>query len=166
MINLKNILPKKGEPVWVVPSGAVIDGDMSTRRSLRIDGIVTGNVHVEERLVIGPGGQVTGNIDGGYILVQGKVVGNITGNTKVFVTETAVIEGLIDAPEKDIREGASVKEAAAQAAVLPEVAVPAMPVAVQENIDIIPPQTPKMDVMENVEKIWTPVRAANNNTWF
>ncbi|WP_184546958.1 bactofilin family protein [Mucilaginibacter sp. FT3.2] len=86
----------------LISEGCVVDGSVKAPAFARIDGQVTGDVTVDEGLILGEKGQVTGNIVTKEIVVYGivlgdiqtesleiKATGKITGNIK---TQTLLVE--------------------------------------------------------------------------
>ena len=57
--------------------GCVIDGNMKAPAFVRIEGQITGDVTVEEGLILGEKGLITGNIVTKEMIVYGTVKGHI-----------------------------------------------------------------------------------------
>jgi cytoskeletal protein CcmA (bactofilin family) len=82
-----------------------VKGDMKYNTLLRIDGSLRGNIMAPPSagVVIGPTGQLYGNILGiGTCLIEGKVVGNVNAES-VAVTETGQVHGDISARSLDMK---------------------------------------------------------------
>lgn len=62
----------------LISAGTVLQGDIECEGDLRIDGIIQGSVQATARVIIGPDGQVEGNIRGAQADVGGTVNGHIT----------------------------------------------------------------------------------------
>lgn len=65
----------------IIGAGTVITGDITTDRDMRIDGTLTGSINVKGKLVVGP----SGNIEGEVICQNADIQGSIKG--KIGVAE-------------------------------------------------------------------------------
>ena len=87
--------------------GTVIDGDIKSNGDLRIDGLLTGTIDAKGKLVVGP----TGNISGDVVCQNAEILGTING--KLTVAEllslkiTAKINGDIITNKLSIEPGAN-----------------------------------------------------------
>src|ERR1700712_1916971 len=86
----------------LISDGSILDGNLKAPAFARIDGLVNGDVAIDEGLILGEKGTVKGNITTKEIVVYGtvngdiqtnsleiKATGRITGNIK---TQTLVVE--------------------------------------------------------------------------
>jgi cytoskeletal protein CcmA (bactofilin family) len=91
----------------LIQSDTVIEGDVKANGDIRIDGTLKGTLHVKGKLVVGP----TGNIDGEVHCQNADISGSIKGKT--FVSEllalktTARLSGDIVTGKLAIEPGAS-----------------------------------------------------------
>jgi cytoskeletal protein CcmA (bactofilin family) len=90
----------------VVGQNSEFHGTISTRGSLRIEGIVDGDIENAEGVVIGQNGQITGNINSQSVVVGGKVIGNITAASTIEIHTGAHVAGDLKAPQFSINPGA------------------------------------------------------------
>lgn len=67
---------------------------------------LTGNFYCAEDIVIERMAQFTGNIAGKNCIISGKTTGDITATEHLFIRESAVINGNVNAPAIDIEPGA------------------------------------------------------------
>lgn len=74
-------------------SKAVIEGGFTAEGSVRIDGVVNGNVTVTENLIIGATGIITGDIAAKAIVIGGEVIGDVEAPEKAELTATAKVLG-------------------------------------------------------------------------
>lgn len=65
----------------VISEGLCIEGDLIGKGSVKIDGSVTGNIKIEEGLIVGEVGDITGDIHAENVIVFGKIVGDIICKT-------------------------------------------------------------------------------------
>ena len=90
----------------LIGPGTEIKGDLICEGDIRIDGRVDGTVRVGQRLVIGEGGVVNGNIKAGNAIIAGSVTGNInTAQTTVLHGKSSV-KGDIHTSQIIIESGA------------------------------------------------------------
>ncbi len=61
----------------LIGDGGVLDGNLKAPAFARIDGQVSGNVTIDEGLILGEKGLITGNIHTKEIVVYGTVKGDI-----------------------------------------------------------------------------------------
>ena len=95
-----------GELNTIVGKGTVIEGDLRVKNSLRIDGMVKGNVNTTDTIIIGKEGEVEGKVRAKHLLLGGKVKGNVFASGRVFLESTASIFGDIKAVRLVVDEGA------------------------------------------------------------
>ncbi len=79
----------------VIGKGTVFEGIISTKETLRVDGLVKGTINSEGTLVIGNGGKVEGTINTVNVLVGGEVEGEIFASNNVEANPTGRIFGSI-----------------------------------------------------------------------
>ena len=82
----------------LIEEGTFINGGiMNGPKSVRINGTFTGEIQIENDLIIGEAGIVNGPISAKNILVCGHVSGNITATETVQFTETSRVVGDVKA---------------------------------------------------------------------
>jgi cytoskeletal protein CcmA (bactofilin family) len=88
-----------------------IEGELRGREDLVIDGSVEGKIIVAgHQLTVGENGQVNADIqDASSVVVQGKLVGNVTAEHRIEIGSTGSILGNIRAPRVALVEGARFK---------------------------------------------------------
>jgi len=84
-------------------------GQISGTAAVVIEGRVEGEIELENRVVVGPRGEVEGKIVGTTVEVSGKVVGNVRGVERVQVLESGKLEGDVTSARVVIAEGAFFK---------------------------------------------------------
>ena len=84
-------------------------GDVSTTKSIRVDGKLIGNITESESVVVGEAAEIEGNIKTKYIVVSGKINGNITADDGIELLATAKVIGDIYTNILYINEGAIFK---------------------------------------------------------
>ena len=87
-----------------------IKGEVTSEEPLTIAGHVDGSVEVVGQLLtIAEGGKATATLMATTILVSGSVTGSLSAKDKIVVSETAIIEGDLDAPALSLADGARVQ---------------------------------------------------------
>lgn len=94
----------------IIGKGAVIGGDFTAEKSVRMDGVIEGNVKVTGEIVIGATGRVNGNVEAAAAIIGGEVYGNVTAPERVELTPTArlignIKTGLVVIDEKAVFQG-------------------------------------------------------------
>ena len=84
----------------VLGNGAAFEGNVSCEGSIRVEGILKGDVKVSDTLIVGPDGSVTGDISAGGVIIFGKVNGKMDAGTLEIkstgeITGEVLIETLI-----------------------------------------------------------------------
>ena len=77
----------------IIGKGAVVDGDFIATGSVRLDGVVEGNVKVGGHLLVGVSGKIHGDVEAASIAVGGEVIGNVVAMDKTEMTSTARVIG-------------------------------------------------------------------------
>ena len=78
----------------VLGDGAVFEGNVSCDGSMKVEGILKGDVKTTNTLVVGPNGSVNGDISAGEVIVFGEVNGKIDAGT-LEIKSTGKITGEI-----------------------------------------------------------------------
>jgi cytoskeletal protein CcmA (bactofilin family) len=89
----------------IVGDGTRVAGQVSVKGTIRIDGIVEGDVHADW-VVVGEAGKILGNTLTRGMVVGGSVEGNIEATETVELMGKASMTGEIHAPKLSIAEGA------------------------------------------------------------
>ncbi len=97
----------------ILGEGMVIDGRLRVSGSALIHGVVTGNIEADsgaEMVVVGVGetGRVQGNIVAHQVMIDGRVMGDVSGSARVELMSKAVVEGNLTYGTLVIDEGARV----------------------------------------------------------
>jgi len=99
----------KPQDSFLLPKGISIQGDIESKISGRIDGIVSGNIQIDAKLIIGEDAVISGDITALNLIVYGRVEGNIECKNKAVICNNAVIKGGIIATTLEIEEGAVIE---------------------------------------------------------
>ena len=94
-----------GEITTLLGRGASFEGKLTFEGTVRIDGRFKGEVFSEDTLVIGEGAVVEAQIEIGEVIIQGKVVGNITAKRSIEIHAPGHVEGDLHTPNLQIDKG-------------------------------------------------------------
>ncbi len=103
--NDKNI-EKFNKIETIVSHHTEIKGNMSSKGSLRIDGIFEGIIEHADGIILGETGIIKGDINAQNIVIGGKITGNITAAETIEILETAQVYGDMNSSTLSIAEGA------------------------------------------------------------
>jgi cytoskeletal protein CcmA (bactofilin family) len=85
----------------------VIRGTISANEDLRLNGRVEGSIDVPNHvLTVGPEGRIEGEIRAKGAVIEGIVVGDVRATDRLVLAATGALDGDIEAPRLEIREGA------------------------------------------------------------
>ncbi len=97
------------EPAVIGPSIS-LKGELSGEEDLMIQGRVEGRIELKKNHVtIGRNGQLKGDIYGKVISIEGEVQGNLFGEEKIVIRESAVVRGNMRTPRFSLEDGAKFK---------------------------------------------------------
>lgn len=91
----------------VIGSGLIIDGNLKTEGSIRIDGQVLGRVQSTAGVELGPASSISADVHGQRVSVAGTVLGNVHASERVDLLSGARLTGDVRAPRLTIADGAS-----------------------------------------------------------
>lgn len=89
-----------------IQEGTEIKGDLSVITSIRIDGVVHGDINCSAKLVLGKTGHVIGNIISGQAEIEGSIQGEVVIQDKLVLKSGCKIDGNIKTGLLVIEEGA------------------------------------------------------------
>jgi cytoskeletal protein CcmA (bactofilin family) len=81
------------DEVTIISSGVVIEGKLSSKGNVRVDGTVKGDVNVNGSVTVGESGDINGEINADIITVGGKIMGKLNAKEKVVLEGKAVLKG-------------------------------------------------------------------------
>lgn len=104
----KEQLLMKTEEDKILDVDASMQGSLTFRDpvNLRINGKFEGSLDTKGNLTIGENAEVHANIVGEYIVISGKVIGNVVAANRLSLTSTAHLVGDIRTPRLSVSEGA------------------------------------------------------------
>lgn len=92
----------------VIDKHLVIAGDLATDGTVRVDGRIEGSLHRIDRMIIGDGACVVGNVEAREVVIGGELTGDLRVSGRVEVQESGMVRGNIHAPAVLLAEGGTV----------------------------------------------------------
>tara|TARA_B100000902_G_C27010939_1_gene764759 strand:+ start:304 stop:759 length:456 start_codon:yes stop_codon:yes gene_type:complete len=96
-----------------IGENCVIDGDITFEKTIEIHGKIVGTVKIAENctsasLIIKKSGLVEGDVYGSDVVIEGEVVGNVSGKKKITIENSAFVSGNVYYDILDMHGGATV----------------------------------------------------------
>ena len=89
-----------------IVEGTIIQGDITSSADFRLDGHLLGNFTSKGKLVVGPAGSVTGDINCKNVDIEGAVEGKIFVEELLNLKETAKVRGEVICGKLAVEPGA------------------------------------------------------------
>jgi cytoskeletal protein CcmA (bactofilin family) len=89
----------------LISEGCILDGNLKAPAYARIDGQITGDVWIDEGLILGEKGSILGNVVTKEIVVYGTISGNLQVNA-LEIKSTGKITGEIRTQTLEVENGA------------------------------------------------------------
>ena len=88
----------------VIGADIIFKGDISGGHTIKIDGQVMGNIHIENGIILGEKALITGNIKSNNIIIYGTLIGNVESK-ELILKNGATVTGDIDTQGIEIEMG-------------------------------------------------------------
>ncbi len=95
-----------GAQLNIFGKGTIVEGDITTQSSIRIDGTIKGKVNCKHTLTIGPGGSIEGEVEAENAIIGGQVKGKLFVKQKLVLESTSSMMGELRAAKLIVDEGA------------------------------------------------------------
>lgn len=89
----------------IIGQGTTVIGEIKSKGTVRVEGMISGRVHCEDTVVIQETGRVKGDLVAGQIIISGEVEGNVYSHDRLEITTKGKLVGDITAPRVSIAEG-------------------------------------------------------------
>lgn len=100
----------KLEGPTVIGKSVTINGQISSREDVTLDGLVEGKVSLpESRLTLGSNARIKADIEAQDVVIYGLVEGNIRATGRIELREAAVVRGDLVAGRLSIEENTTLK---------------------------------------------------------
>ena len=90
----------------VLSSGVSIEGDLTFRNELLIDGNVKGKINATGALTVGKNAHIRGEVRTKSVIIQGTVKGNVFASERCVLEPGATLHGDIESPRLAVDENA------------------------------------------------------------
>lgn len=91
--------------VTIIGQGTTIIGELKSKGTVRIEGMVSGRIHCDDTIVVQETGRVKADLVAGQIIISGEVEGNVFAHDRLEVASKGKLLGDITAPKIAIAEG-------------------------------------------------------------
>jgi cytoskeletal protein CcmA (bactofilin family) len=99
---------KQAEGSTVIGRSVTIQGDVTGKEDLYVDGVVEGTITLpESRLTVGPNAHVRADVSAREVVIFGAIEGNIRASGRIELRGSAVVKGDLSAERLSIEENAS-----------------------------------------------------------
>lgn len=88
-----------------VGKGVHFKGVITYNGSVRIDGILDGEIHTDGVLLVGEEAIITAKVTAGTLICQGKITGDILVKEKIKLRAPAIVSGSVITPKLSMEEG-------------------------------------------------------------
>ena len=97
----------------IIGENCVIEGDVTFEKTIEVHGKIVGTVKIAENctsasLIIKKSGIVEGDVYGSDVVIEGEVVGNVSGKKKINIQNSAYVSGNVYYDILDMQGGATV----------------------------------------------------------
>lgn len=102
--------PNYDKPATIIHHDTRIDlSQLASKSSVQVNGILNGDMEVQESIVVGEAGHINGNMKAAFVLVAGHVEGNIVVEEQIHLTKSAKVRGDIQCRSMIVDEGAFIE---------------------------------------------------------
>lgn len=91
--------------VTIIGAGTRLNGELTCKGTVRIEGTVVGKVMSEDSIVLLESARVKGDLSAGQVIISGEVQGNIRALDRLEINVRGKVVGDIAAPRIAIHEG-------------------------------------------------------------
>ena len=97
----------------VIGENCVIEGDVTFEKTIEVHGKIIGTLKIAENctsasLIIKQTGIVEGDVYGSDVVIEGEVVGNVSGKKEIKIENSAFISGNVYYDILDVQGGATI----------------------------------------------------------
>ena len=97
----------------VIGENCVIEGDVTFEKTIEVHGKIIGTLKIAENctsasLIIKKTGIIEGDVYGSDVMIEGEVVGNVSGKKEIKIENSAFISGNVYYDILDVQGGATI----------------------------------------------------------
>ncbi len=97
---------RQAAPLTVIGRETKLVGELSGNRGVRIEGTVSGKIHLKAAVEVAEGAVVEAEIHATAVRISGSVTGNVTATEVVELLASAQVKGDVATPALRVVEGA------------------------------------------------------------
>lgn len=90
----------------LIGQDAVFEGSLHAKETTRVDGLIKGDVTIDEVLILGVSGRIVGNVNAATIMVGGQVEGDLYAKEKIIISATGKVNGNLHTKKLIVDENA------------------------------------------------------------
>lgn len=95
MLGKKSVEQINAKISSIIGTDMVIEGNITAKEAVRVEGTVNGNVETEGALIISSSGSVKGDVKGSSIIIGGSLEGDLCSGGRTEVSSTGKVIGNI-----------------------------------------------------------------------
>jgi cytoskeletal protein CcmA (bactofilin family) len=95
----------RSDVIAFVGKGVEFKGVITYDGTVRIDGLMEGEIHTDGILLVGADAVITAKVTAGTIISQGKITGDVVAAERIKLLAPAVIHGSVKTPILSMEEG-------------------------------------------------------------
>ena len=88
-----------------VGKGVEFKGTITYEGTVRIDGVLDGEIHTDGTLIVGVDATITAKITAGTIVCRGRITGDMVAREKIKLLAPAMFNGSVKTPMLSMEEG-------------------------------------------------------------
>ena len=81
------------DDITIISHGVKLEGKITSGGSIRVDGVIQGDIVSQSNVTVGEQGDVVGQVSGQSVTIGGKVVGTINAKDKLTLESKANLKG-------------------------------------------------------------------------
>jgi cytoskeletal protein CcmA (bactofilin family) len=93
MMKSKPFEGNNSEEITIISNGVKLEGKITTSGSIRVDGVIQGDINSQSNVTVGEHGEVNGQINAQVITIGGKVVGSVNAKDKLVLEAKGNLKG-------------------------------------------------------------------------
>jgi cytoskeletal protein CcmA (bactofilin family) len=86
--------------------GTIVEGDVSSKNDIRIDGMIKGSLRCEAKVIVGPSGAIEGQVTCQSAVFEGSFEGELTVKELLTIKESAKVSGQVRYGKLVVQPGA------------------------------------------------------------
>lgn len=94
-----------GQVTAILDQGSSFEGKLSFEGTVQIGGKFKGEIFTKDTIIIGETAFIEAEIEADFIIISGRVVGNLYARRRVIMHPPAIFKGTVTSPSLRIDEG-------------------------------------------------------------